>query len=275
MLIWSRNICQFCVRPLYLLGVLLSFADLLLLVAWMHTCFHTSRWCIIIRYQEPDTYKIYTLPALHSLLYALDCRFLIGAFILTFADPGRSIRFHGKYTTLALVAAAFDILATGLAIIFRQSNASIWHIILNQLMLSFPGGTMVICGTVAVMAVVPHLETPTSLALFSLFTGLGAATGRAVAAALYINYMPKFLEQYLPVEAKPWVKVIFGSLHQQLSYPMGSAVRDGIIRAYVDFMRRACIFGLGFLPLAVFLASMWENINVKDKDRKRPEVRLG
>lgn len=121
---------------------------------------------------------------------------------------------------------------------------------------------MGICGTIAVMAVVETSEASMSLALFSLFTGLGAATGRAVASALYINYMPKLLEQHLPLDAKPWAKVIYGSLNQQLSYPMGSAVRNAIIRAYEEFMRHTCIAGLGFLPIALLLVALWENVNV-------------
>lgn len=123
---------------------------------------------------------------------------------------------------------------------------------------------MGICGTIAVMAVVETSEVPISLALFSLFTGLGAATGRAVASALYINYMPKLLEQYLPLDAKPWAKIIYGSLNQQLSYPMGSAVRHAIIRAYEEFMRHTCIAGLGFLPIALLLVALWENVNVNE-----------
>lgn len=182
----------------------------------------------------------------------------------TCSDRSSLIRLSGKYTTLALAATAFDILATGLTIITRQANKTPWHIIANQLMLSFPGGTMGICGTMAVMAVVESSDVPISLALFSLFTGLGAATGRAVASALHINYMPKLLEKYLPLDAKPWAKIIYGSLNQQLSYPMGSAVRRAIIRAYEEFMRHTCIAGLGFLPLALLLVAFWENVNVNE-----------
>lgn len=187
----------------------------------------------------------------------------------TYSDRDSSIRLNGKYTTLALAAAAFDFLATGLTIITRQSNKTPWHIIANQLMLSFPGGTMGICGTMAVMAVVETSEVPISLALFSLFTGVGAATGRAVASALYINYMPKLLEQYLPLDAKPWAKTIYESLNQQLSYPMGSAVRRAIIRAYDEFMRHTCIAGLGFLPIALLLVALWENININKLNEGR------
>ncbi|KAF3406687.1 Siderophore iron transporter mirB [Talaromyces pinophilus] len=214
-----------------------------------------------------DSYFLSYLQVVHNLTVSragyVHNVYIVGSCFFALCT-GISIRLNGKYTTLALAATAFDFLATGLTIIIRQPNKTPWHIIANQLLLSFPGGTMGICGTIAVMAVVETSEAPISLALFSLFAGLGAATGRAVASALYINYMPKLLEQYLPLDTKPWAKIIYGSLNQQLSYPMGSAVRHAIIRAYEEFMRHTCIAGLGFLPLALLLVALWENVNVNE-----------
>lgn len=166
-----------------------------------------------------------------------------------------------------------DLIITGLAILVRRPNEPVWFHISNQVMLSAPGGTIGICGQVAVMAAAEHSEAATTLALFSLFTGLGSAFGRTIATGIYTVYMPKSLEKHLPADAKPWAKIICGSLSQQLSYPMGSAVRQAIIRAYSDFMRHACIAALALVPLTLLWVAMWDNINVnKNRGVKRNAV---
>lgn len=188
-------------------------------------------------------------------------------------DSRSLIRVNGTYTRLALTAVTFDLLATGLAIIMRQPKKKSWHVILNQVMLSIPGGMMGICGPVTVMAATEHSDVATTLALFSVFTELGAAVGQTIATAIYTYYMPKALDKYLPADAKPLAKIIYGSLKQQLSYPMATPVREGIINAYGDFMRHACIVGLAFLPITLLSVAMWENINVKKiKERGRTVV---
>ncbi|OKL61897.1 hypothetical protein UA08_02421 [Talaromyces atroroseus] len=195
--------------------------------------------------------------------------YIIGAcFFAIFA--GIFIRINGKYTKLALIAVTFDLLATGLTILTRQPKKKLWHIILNQVMLSLPGGIMGICGPMAVMTATDHSDVAATLALFSLFTELGAAVGQTIATGMYTYYMPKALEKYLPPDAKSSAKLIYGSLMNQLRYPMLSAVREAIIKAYGDFMRHVCVVGLGFLPITLLSVAMWENINVK----KIKEIRL-
>jgi hypothetical protein len=171
------------------------------------------------------------------------------------------------------MAVTFDLLATGLAIIMRQPTKRVWHIIVNQIMLSLPGGIMGICGPMAVMAATEHSHVATTLALFSLFTELGAAVGSTIATAIYTYYMPKALDRYLPEDAKSSAQLIYASLKHQLSYPMDSAVRQAIILSYGEFMRHACVVGLGFLPITLLAVAMWENTNVnKIKETRRTAV---
>lgn len=157
----------------------------------------------------------------------------------------------------------FDLLATGLTILTRVPGKKLWAVMLNQVMLSLPGGIMGICGPMAVMSAAEYSDVPTTLAMFSLFTELGAAVGQTIATAIYTYYMPKALDKYLPPDAKPLLNILYGSIRQQLRYPVTTAIRQAIILAYGDFMRHVCIAGLGFLPITLISVAMWENVNVK------------
>jgi hypothetical protein len=148
-------------------------------------------------------------------------------------------------------------------IYFRQPNKDIGYVIMCQIFIALSGGTLVICEQMAVMAAAAHYEVAVVLALLGLFTSIGGAIGQTVAAAIYTNTMPNALQKYLPDDAKSQAMNIYSSITIQLQYPMGSAIRQGIIQTYGDVMRRLCIAGLCFLPLAFGFVLMWRNINVK------------
>ena len=71
------------------------------------------------------------------------------------------------------------------------------------------------------------------------------------------------LLEHLPDDSKSQASAIYSSITVQLQYPMGSPVRDAIIRAYSDVMRKLVIASVCFLPLAFVFVLMWKNINVK------------
>lgn len=148
-------------------------------------------------------------------------------------------------------------------IFFRQPDKGIGYVIMCQIFIALSGGTLVICEQTAVMAAAAHYEVAVVLALWGLFTSIGGAIGQTVAAAIYTNTMPNALQTYLPDDAKSRAKEIYNSITVQLQYPMGSPVRQAIIHAYGDVMRRLCISGVSILPLAFVFVLMWRNINVK------------
>lgn len=180
------------------------------------------------------------------------------------ADCGNSvIRATGNFKYVALSAVPLQILGTGLMIYFRQPDKGIGYVIMCQIVIALSGGTLVICEQMAVMAAAAHYEVAIVLALVGLFTSIGGAIGQTVAAAIYTNLMPGALQKYLPDDAKSQATIIYSSITTQLQYPMGSPVREGIILAYGDVMRRLCIAGVCFLPLAFVFVLMMKNINVK------------
>jgi hypothetical protein len=178
-------------------------------------------------------------------------------------DSTSIIRGTGNFKYVALAAVPVQIIGTGLMIFFRQPDKGIGYVIMCQIFIALSGGTLVICEQTAVMAAAAHYEVAVVLALWGLFTSIGGAIGQTVAAAIYTNTMPNALQTYLPDDAKSRAKEIYNSITVQLQYPMGSPVRQAIIHAYGDVMRRLCISGVSILPLAFVFVLMWRNINVK------------
>jgi hypothetical protein len=174
-----------------------------------------------------------------------------------------SIRATGKFKWLALSAIAWHFIATGLLFYFRQPKRNIVQIAVSQLLISISGGALGICGQMAILAVHTHTEPATVLGLLFFCTSFGAAVGQTIASGIYTFYMPRALETHLPADVKPWGRIIYSSLIQQLSYPMTSPIRQAVITAYNEVMQHLCIAGLCVLPIALLSITMWQNVSVK------------
>lgn len=127
----------------------------------------------------------------------------------------------------------------------------------------------------AIMASVTHQEIAAALALWSLFGSIGASIGLAIAGALWTNILPAKLYEFLPDDAKDQVAEIYGSIDVQLSYPMGSPIREAIIAAYGDVQRKMVIAGSAFLPVCLICLLLWKNINVKKLEETRGKQNKG
>jgi hypothetical protein len=115
----------------------------------------------------------------------------------------------------------------------------------------------------AIMARITHQEIAVALALLSLFGSIGSSIGLAIAGALWTNILPAKLYEFLPADTKDQAAEIYGDITIQLSYPIGTPVRDAIIAAYGDVQRKMVIAGAAFLPACLLCLLMWKNINVK------------
>ncbi|KAH8703373.1 major facilitator superfamily domain-containing protein [Talaromyces proteolyticus] len=186
---------------------------------------------------------------------------------------GVLIRATGKFKLLAIIAMVWHFIATGLILHFRRpNNIPATLIVLFQALVSISGGVLGICGQIAIMAATPDSNVAAVLSLLSLFTGLGAAIGQVVASAIYTHSMPRALSKYLPADTRPWAKHIYGSITQQLSYPMTSPVRQAIIQSYSECMRYMCLAALCVLPISLLSVMMWKNIGVGNAKRAQVEA---
>lgn len=125
-------------------------------------------------------------------------------------------------------------------------------------------GIWPLTGQLAIMASVGHQEIAVALALFGLFGSVGAAIGLAIAGAIWNNVLPQKLLELLPADSKDQMATIFGDINVQLSYPIGSPVRDAIEGAYSDVQRKMVIAGAAFTPLCLLCVLIMKNINVRN-----------
>lgn len=176
---------------------------------------------------------------------------------------GAMIKYSGRFKWIALsFGVPLMMLGVGLLIPFRTPGTNIGLIAMTQIFLSFSSGAVVLTGEIAMMAPGGHQHVAVILACLNLFCGIGSAIGQTVSAAIWTGSFPNALERYLPEDAE--VVQIYSKLTTQLSYPLGSPERDGIIRAYGYSQRLMLITSLGGLAGACICVCLWRNINVKN-----------
>lgn len=115
----------------------------------------------------------------------------------------------------------------------------------------------------ATMACVRHQDVAVALAIYGLFGSVGSSVGYAVAGGLWTNILPVKLYEFLPDDAKNMTATIYGDINQQMKYPIGTPIRDAVIEAYGDVMRKMVIVGSALIPLTIICVAVWRNINVK------------
>lgn len=173
-----------------------------------------------------------------------------------------------KYTCL-FFGLPLMILGTGLYIHFTVSQGNIGYIIMCQIFIAFAGGTLVIGEDMAVMAASDTEGIPLMLALLGLSSRIGGAVGSAVSAAIYRNVFPSALLAKLPESAKADYQTIYlGGSTTQLTYPVGSEIRNAINYAYGQSQRDGAIAGCAILALAIPAIAIWRNYNVDKKQHR-------
>lgn len=205
--------------------------------------------------------------------YVLNSFSLMSSFIAPFI--GLLIRYTGTYKWIAVAGVPFAILGTALLIHFRTPETHIGYLVMCQLFNGLATGTWALCAQMAIMASVTHQEIAVSLAMFGLFGSIGASIGYAIAGGLWTNILPGKILEFLPEENKNLTATIYGSIIEQMSYPMGSPIRDAVIAAYADVQRKMVIAGSCFIPLCLVALLMWKNINVKKLEETRGKQTKG
>lgn len=175
---------------------------------------------------------------------------------------------HFKYSTL-LFAVPLQFLGAGLMIHFRGQEGSINYIIMCQIFIAFAGGQTVIAMQMAVMAAADREGVPMMLSLIALFTSVGGAIGNAVAAAINANIFPSRLLSALPESAKAdYLTIYSGGYLVQMTYPVGSPVREAINYAWGQSQRYSCIAATAIYILAIPAILVWKNYRVDRRQNK-------
>ncbi|KAL1979369.1 hypothetical protein VTN96DRAFT_6097 [Rasamsonia emersonii] len=185
---------------------------------------------------------------------------------------GIMIRKAGRFKWFALAAMPIMFLGAGLMIYFRYPSSGIGYVVMCEIFKAFAGGALVICSEMAAMASGKHENIAVAYALVGLFSRIGMSIGSSVSGAIWSNTLPGELRKNLPEGSKDKAAAIYGSLAVALSYPVGSAVRDAIIKSYAVAQRRMLITGVSILPLAVVAILMWRDIRLKETKQLKGTV---
>lgn len=175
---------------------------------------------------------------------------------------GWLIRSSDRFKWLALCAVPVHILSGVLMVCFRQPEMPIFLVVLPQVLQALGGSTLVVTEQMAVMAVAKHGEVASLIALLGLSSAVGSGIGSSVSGAIWTNTVYAELLRLLPDDTKDRARAIYESLHLQLSYPVGSPVRDAIIQAYTIAQRRMLLAGLCILLLAIPAVAVWRDVRV-------------
>lgn len=175
---------------------------------------------------------------------------------------GLAIRSTGRFKWLAMfVGLPLMILAVGLMVHFRRPDQDIGYIAMTQVFVSFASGTAVICGELAMMAPSDQQHLAVILAILNLFGSIGSAIGGTICTTIWTSLFYGKLAQYTPPDTD--VTTVYSDIVTQLSYPVGSPVREGINRAYGETQRYMLIASLCFLAVSYGCVFMWRDIKVK------------
>ncbi|GAC98148.1 major facilitator super [Pseudozyma hubeiensis SY62] len=157
-----------------------------------------------------------------------------------------------RYKMLLMIGLVTRLLGVTLMVRYRTATDPTFMLVLCQLLQGVGGGSIAITMQVAVQVTVRHADVAIVTALELLTTEIGAAIGSATAGWMFQTYLPGKLAANLPHMDADELKLVYGSLQQALSYPIGSAERDGIIRSWVEVMRMLSVVALITLVPAFF-----------------------
>ncbi|KAL3474950.1 major facilitator superfamily domain-containing protein [Aspergillus californicus] len=164
---------------------------------------------------------------------------------------GFMIKKTSRYRWLLLWAVPLYMLGVALMIYFRNPGWSVGYLIMCQVLIAFGGSTMISCQQVAVSAASDHNNIASALAFLGVFGSMGGAVGSSISGAIWTNTLPGALKRLLPEADKADWRTIYESLDVQLSYPIGSPVRNAVALAYAETQSKMLIAGTAIMALSL------------------------
>ncbi|KAI3323895.1 MFS general substrate transporter [Xylariaceae sp. AK1471] len=226
-------------------------AAVLFVEYYIWTAFFTSFLQVVLRTNLWQTGYISNIYSIGSCFFSI--------------PVGYAIRRSGRFKWIALYfGVPVTILAIGLLIQFRHPGTALGWIIFVEIIYAFAGGACVICEQVAVMAAAAHQHVAVVLAVEGMFSSVGGGIGGTVAGAIWTGVFPQKLKEYLPAESQDNFTAIYGDINTQLSYPVGSATHEAIVRAYGDALKNMFIAATAITVIGVFGVLMWRDIKLKN-----------
>ncbi|KAJ5588017.1 Major facilitator superfamily domain general substrate transporter [Penicillium hispanicum] len=185
---------------------------------------------------------------------------------------GYIVRRTGYFKWLLYISVPLYILAQGLMIYFRQPNMSVGYQVMCQIFLSIGGAIFIIVEQLSILAAVDHQHFASALALLNVVGTIGDSAGLTISMTIWENTYPNALMKYLPESAMSNFDMIYNDLPTQRGYPIGTATRIAIQKAYAYAELRLLSVGTGIMVLAIPWTLMIRNINVKEKPQVKGTI---
>lgn len=160
----------------------------------------------------------------------------------------------------------------GLLIYFRGPETNTGLIVMFQIFLGIASSSIILCVEVGVVATIEHVDVAVAIALLGLSGCIGGAIGKAISGAIWTNTLPQQLARRLPDSAKDEADKIYGNIKEQLSYPIGSPVRDAIIDAYATAQTRMLIAGIVATGIMLILTLFMKNVRLNENKQVKGTV---
>ena len=197
--------------------------------------------------------------------------FSVVSFVFLFL-AGLLIRITGRFKWILWICVPLYIFGLGLMIQFRQPGGYIGYIVMCEIFFSVAGSIFILCVQLAVLAAVDHQHVAAVLSLLFVMGSMGDAVGSAISGAIWTNTFFKELERKLPASGTTDLMLIYESLTEQLSYPVGTPTRDAIVDAYGYAQVRMLAAGTAFMVLGFVWVGMMRNLNVKNMTQTKGNV---
>lgn len=114
---------------------------------------------------------------------------------------------------------------------YRTEDASTGQIVRRQIAVGI-GGDAQCSSTTRVQASTDHQHIAVTIAVYLTCVEFGGAIGSAISGAVWENDIPSKFREYLPPGSKQQAQSIYNSINNAFNFPVGSAERIGINRAY-------------------------------------------
>ncbi|KAI5862959.1 siderophore iron transporter mirB [Durotheca rogersii] len=223
-----------------------------------------------------DAYYSSYLQVVHGLDITIS-NYVLNAYSLTSYVAGPFIalyiRWTGHVKYPALASAPIYLLGTALIVYFRVPSSPVGYLVMCQVLVGFGAGVLSQTGVLAAMASVRHQDVAVALAIYGLFGSVGSSVGYAIAGGMWTNILPAKLYEFLPEDSKHLTAEIYGDIQKQMAYDFGTPIRNAVIAAYGDVMRKMVIVGSALIPLVIATVFIWRNINVKKLESEEKKER--
>ncbi|KAM0424915.1 hypothetical protein ACHAPT_009971 [Fusarium lateritium] len=188
----------------------------------------------------------------------------------SFVGPfvGLLIRYTNEYKRTSMAGVPFAALGSALLVHFRRPNTNVGFLVMCQIFTGAAVGIWGLTSQLALMSSVRHQEVAIALAMSGLFGSIGVSIGFTVAGALWTNIVPAKLYEALPEDSKNLTGTIFGDIKEQLSYPVGSPIRDAIMVALQDAQHKMVIVGTCLVPLMLVCIIVWKNVDLRKRQQE-------